>query len=114
VTLLLPEVELVAHPWMERGMWMARCPRLPLGCTNAEHYGPDPIGGHVGGLTDSGFRCARCHLECPAVWPRARRVIERLLAARPIPDTRNWMLGEPIKFLIAENIQHGLIRVERQ
>ncbi len=113
MTLLLPETDLVAHPWMEWGMWKARCPRQSLGCTNAEHYGPDPVSGHVGGLTDAGFRCAHCLLECPVEWPRARRVIERLLAIRPIPATRNWLLGEPIKQLIAENIEHGLIGVQR-
>ena len=112
--LLSADVDLVAHPYMDWGTWKARCPRHDWGCSNAEHYGADPVSGHVGGLTDSAFRCAHCLLECPAVWPPARRVIERLLSARPVPATRNWKTGEPIKHLIAENIEHGLIRLERQ
>jgi hypothetical protein len=114
VTLLHAEVELVAHPYMDWGVWKARCPRQSVGCSNAEHYGADPVSGHVGGLTDHGFRCGHCRLECPAEWPRTRPVIERLLSVRPVPSTRNWQVGEPIKNLLAENIQHGLTRVERQ
>lgn len=37
-----------------------------------------------------------------------RRGIERLLMMRPIPYTRNWLPGETLTDLLAENIEHGI------
>lgn len=107
----MQQVEEVAVAFMEWGRWIARCPRQVLGCSNAEHYGPDPVTQHVGGLTTSGFRCAHCRLECPSKWPAERAGIEAALAMRPIPATRNWLPGEDLATLLAENIEHGLVRV---
>jgi len=101
----------IAHPYVSWGLWLADCPRAGFGCPNAEHYGPHPISGHVGGLTETGFRCNHCTLECPVEWPADRDAIGRILNMRPVPATRNWRLGEPVQHLVAENIEHGLIAV---
>lgn len=101
----------VAYPYVNWGRWIADCPRLALGCSNREHYGRDANTGHLGGLTDTSFRCAHCGLACRVEWPKDRAAIDALLAARPVPATRNWLPGEPLESLVAENMQHGLIAV---
>lgn len=90
------------------GLWVADC---PAGCGNAEHHGPHPATGHVGLLTRSRFRCSRCFAEARAVWPKQRKRIEELLAARPSPANRHWWPGEPLARLEAENIAAGLRQV---
>lgn len=89
------------------GHWIADCPRP--GCANAEHAGPHRVTGHVGGLGGAVFRCSNCELTCPTEWPPNVEDIERLLAMRPVPETRNWWPGETLTDLLAENIAHGLI-----
>lgn len=91
------------------GLWVADCPAD--GCPGAEHFGHAPISGHVGGLTQIGFKCAHCGLICPAEWP-PREVcadVAGLLAMRPVPASRNWKVGEPVENLLAQNVEHGLL-----
>lgn len=42
------------------------------------------------------------------LWPANAELIDAVLAARPIPATRNWQPGEPLESLRAENVAHGL------
>ncbi len=116
MTLILPEGDLVAVARVERGVWMADCPRPD--CNAAQHAGPDPGGGIVGGLVaplDAGtvgaFRCFTCTWEGPSRWPAAdeRRAIEHVLSFRPVPRTRNWFPHELVRDLVAENVQHGVM-----
>lgn len=100
-------MDLIAYARAEWGRWIADCPRP--GCSNAEHQGADPLSGHVGGLTGTTFRCAICVLACPALWPADKEAIDALLQLRPAPQTRNWLPGEPLTALVAENIEHGLM-----
>lgn len=102
--------EPVAKVFVSWGLWVADCPRD--GCRGSEHFGHAPITGHVGGLTQVGFRCARCGLVCPSQWPPNAADIWRILAQRPLDETRSWALGEPLDHLIAENVAHGLIAPE--
>jgi len=94
---------------MAGGKWVASCPR-PF-CANAEGFGPQQDG-VAGGLTGTSFHCREvyggCGLLCPADWPSNIAQIERLLAVRPVPATRNWLPGEPVVNLLCENIDHGL------
>lgn len=96
---ILRAVAYVSHGW-----WVADCPRPD--CANAEHFGQR--GGHVGGLTTAGFRCAECHLQCGVEWPPNIDDINFLLAQRPVPATRNWQPGETVHDLLLENVSHGI------
>lgn len=100
--------DLRATVYVSWGLWVARCPTD--GCQGAEHFGHAPITGHVGGLTQVGFACARCGLVCPAQWPANAEDIRLVLGQRPIVETRNWEPHETIEDLIAENAVHGLIQ----
>ena len=96
-----------ALTFVNHGRWIAHCP-MP-GCPNAEHFGKDLSTGHVGGLTGARFRCAHCAWVGPAEWPPNVDDIDRLLRQRPVPATRNWMPGETVHDLLAENIEHGIL-----
>lgn len=101
-----------AHPVMNWGRWIASCP--DSACPNAEHYGPDPYANtapHIGGLKDDRFDCSFCKRTFGVEWPQERTEIEVELQLRPVPSTRNWIPGEPVAHLTAENIEHGLVIV---
>lgn len=100
---------MIAMAYMNWGRWVADCPREE--CPNAEHFGAAPVTGHVGGLTDCAFRCGFCTLECPALWPPDRALIETILGERPVPSTRNWRPGEPARGLVDENITRGITTI---
>lgn len=102
--------ELRAVVYVSWGLWVADCPRPD--CLGAEHFGHAPITGAVGGLTQVGFACARCGLVCPCAWPENAADIWALLRQRPREETRNWMPGEELQNLLAENIAHGIIAPE--
>jgi len=102
--------EIVAVAWLHGGMWIAECPR-PF-CGNAEMFG-QCRDGTVGGLSGASFRCrieyGGCGLVCRAEWPPNMADIEALVMPRPVPATRNWLPGESLHDLLAENLEHGLI-----
>ena len=54
--------------------------------------------------------CWDCGATTTLIWPAAPMVagIERLLAMRPDPNTRNWTPGETLHDLVRENALHGL------
>ena len=60
------------------------------------------------------FLCATCwngangYAFRPVVFPDDVEAIERVLMARPVPDRRNWLPGESVADLMAENEAHGL------
>jgi hypothetical protein len=102
---------LTAVAYVNLGYWVADCPR-PF-CTGAEHFGGRVNGlgmAELGGLTDAGFTCKACGLQCPAQWPASdhRVEVERILMERPNPRNRNWLPGETVFTLLAENIAHGI------
>lgn len=98
--------------YLSHGRWVARCPRP--GCANAEAFGRCDDG-TVGGLAADGFNCRASHggcgLQCAAQWPANRPDIEALTLGRPAPSTRNWLPGETLDELLAENMEHGLVPV---
>lgn len=59
----------------------------------------------------SEWRCPLCRTEYHVIWPAERRRIERLLSPRPIAN-QNWLPGETLADLLAENIEHGLAAEE--
>lgn len=52
-------------------------------------------------------RCRECGLRHQVSLPVERREVERLCAKRA-PANRNWLPGESVANLIAENIMHGV------
>lgn len=104
--------EPVAVVYISWGIWVARCPAD--GCPGAEHFGADRNTGIVGGLTMDRFTCVHCGLTCRAVWPdpEVAADVVRLLAMRPVPATRSWLVGEEPENLLAENVHHGLLSDE--
>lgn len=87
------------------GRWTVVCPtcgmRLPAHTSS---------GGRV-----ELVRCTRCHNSAagkrpfPVLWPSREQAgrIERILACRPDVKTRNWIPGESLHMLAAENVEHG-------
>jgi hypothetical protein len=84
------------------GLWVAECPV----CPSAEHYGAEPVSGYVGGLTLKRFVCSHCGSEAKPKWPRNRKQIETILADRRLRGNRNWVPGETLEQLQAENELH--------
>lgn len=82
-----------------RSNWVVRCPF----CAGSQ-------------VVDLGepFYCVDCCMQANAglpmeiFVPTERREIERLLLMRPDPNTRNWLFGETVENLQAENLEHGL------
>jgi len=90
----------VIRAYIKRGSWVADCPI----CKGSQVVEPGEP-----------FFCVDCLMLWNAgyaqkCWfPRKdRRVIERLLMLRPNPLNRNWLVGETVDQLRAENIEHGL------
>lgn len=60
------------------------------------------------------FYCPECQNVMNAgkshsvIFPTNQEEIETVLLARPLPATRNWLLGETIKQLKQENLDHGV------
>lgn len=86
------------------GRWIANCPR-PF-CTNA-------MGLERGQST---FVCAdssdACGQTADVIWPADPDAIEALLAMRPVRRTQNWIAGETLEDLIAENAEHHVLPAE--
>lgn len=63
---------------------------------------------------DDVFFCPDCMMafnDGRAMWiafPEERAEIERLLLLRPNPNNRNWLFGETVEQLVAENLEHGI------
>lgn len=87
------------------GRWVIRCPTC-----NLHEPAHTPAGARV-----ELFRCSRCHNSAAGrrpfqvLWPSREQAgrISRILGCRPDPQTRNWVPGESLHMLCAENIQHG-------
>lgn len=96
-----------AYAYVSHGVWVAGCPRL--WCVHADHFGPGPLTGRIGGLTRDSFSCLYCGLQCASIWPDNAEDIWRVLQARPQPETRNWWPGEELDALVVDNLMHGLV-----
>jgi hypothetical protein len=93
----------VAYAEANWGRWLARCPR-PL-CTNAlvlEVGEPMFVCAGLGG----------CGITAELIWPADPQAIEALLAMRPVSRTQNWVPGESLEDLVAENLAHDIVPPE--
>ncbi len=57
-----------------------------------------------------GFVCWDCGARVEVVWPsvEVQAGVERVLAFRPDPATRNWSTAETVQQLWEENLDHGI------
>ena len=88
----LHEVSTVINAKINHGQWIVSCecnggaftcPKVKVACC---------------------FDCGRVYLSVK--FPKNLATIERLLLGRPMVN-RNWIKGETVKLLMAENIEHG-------
>ena len=79
-----------------RGSWVVGCE-----CLETIYYQPGEA-----------FFCPNClnatngHAPRPVLMPDNRQAIEAALLERPNPQNRNWLLGETLDLLQAQNIIH--------
>lgn len=81
------------YAYILRGAWVVSCE-----CGETLFYEPG-----------KSFFCPTClnahiaHSARPVIMPENRKEIEELLLKRPNPQNRNWLVGESLENLIAEN-----------
>ena len=97
-----------ARAYVNWGRWVADCGR------------PYCNGGRTPRTPAGPVHCANCHWEAPVQWPPDADAIWEVLAARPVPGTRNWFPsghelalrsgcphGQTVADLAAENAEYG-------
>lgn len=90
----------VAYAEANWSRWVARCPAGL--CTNAvqvQRWQPRFVCDGAGG----------CGWTTELVWPADPEAVEVLLAMRPDAKTRNWVPGETLNDLLADNTTHGVL-----
>jgi len=91
----------LAYAIVDCNRWLVRCPFCPAGVQYAS-------------TTDHRFFCVSClNLAndghwVRVVWPADREAIEQALVVRANLDQRNWILGETVDDLLAENVDLGV------
>lgn len=82
-----------------RSNWVVQCPTCPealLAEPGEPFWCPNCLNVSNGGQA------------LTALFPEDRTEIERLLLLRPAPENRNWLAGETVAQLAAENAAHGI------
>jgi hypothetical protein len=101
-----PGVPVAGEPievFANEGRWIAQCP--DRACRSAQ----------LACKTDPRFMCHECANRenagkwLPLKWPRNVGKIEALLAKRVVVN-QNWLPGETLKDLLADNLEHGISR----
>lgn len=80
--------------YLNHGAWVADCPL----CKSAERV---LIGQRQ-------FRCRACGFMADITFPPEWADIMRAVMVRPKLENRNWLVGETVDDLLAENIEHGI------
>jgi hypothetical protein len=94
----------VAYAEANWGRWIARCIR-PY-CTNAVGLMPGQQLFICEGGPDA------CGQTADVMWPADPDAIETVLAMRPVRRTQNWLPGETVEDLLAENAAHDCLPPE--
>lgn len=94
----------VAYAEANWGRWVARCVR-PW-CTNAIALEPGQVEFLCIGGPDA------CGYSTVIIWPPDPQAIEAILGMRPVRRTQNWLPGELLEDLLAENATHGCLPPE--
>ncbi len=99
-----------AATYVNHGRWVVECDA-------ADCRGAIDVSQHLsaaGIVCDCQDRTACYHQTDPCGhiiridWPGFRTELWRILAVRPDPITRNWLPGETVEDLKAENLLHGM------
>ena len=89
-----------AHAEVRTGRWLVLCPWCGTGCQYAS-------------VTDHRFFCDACGNNgegwARVDWPEEWVEIEQVLGRRPNRKNRNWLPGETVDDLRAENTEHGVV-----
>lgn len=90
----------VAVAYVNNGRWVVECPH---GCGSAQYASKD----------DRRFWCVECGNGgsgkwATVAWPDDPAAIDNALSVRPEPQTANWLPGETIAALVAENKANGI------
>jgi hypothetical protein len=83
-----------ATPYLNHGRWVANC-----SCNGAELVSED-----------ADMLCGSCGTITPLVWPGESAAVEEAVRLRPTHN-QNWVPGEPVADLVADNIRHGIGRI---
>ncbi len=99
------------NAYLNHGRWVAHCDTPS--CTGAESVWPDgqlrtAADGRKCGISHGVLHCANCGLTSQVVFPDNSHDIMRVLARRPVPETRNWYPGETVEELAVENTTFGV------
>jgi hypothetical protein len=94
----------VAYAEVICGQWAARCPRRDCANCMPLDAGQDTF------VCDSLGGCG--FVAEAVVWPPDPDAIEALLMMRPVFTTRNYVLGETLEDLLAENAEHAVLPPE--
>ena len=81
--------------YLNHGRWVVDCPRD--GCPESRLATPGV------------FICTNCHQIATVEIPPERAAVDAAVAARPVPQTRNWYPGETVEQLYEENETHGVV-----
>jgi len=84
-----------AYAYVNHGRWVANC-GTPF-CPEAHAVAPGDR-----------FDCSNCGESFRVSWPLCKPQIERVLERRPVPQTRNWLVGESVSDLKHENQRFGV------
>lgn len=97
--------------YINHGRWIVECQ-----CGNAVEAVPDPAT-HQIKIGQKRYRCEPwgaeahpdgfCGAEYTVIWPRNAKRIVAVLSHRPRRSNQNWLPGESVALLIAENLEHG-------
>ncbi len=100
-----------AAVYVNHGRWVVECPAD--NCRGAIDVS-ERIGGDAWVSCDCADRSVcyhgdnRCGLMLSVDWPDDPLEIWRILYRRHDPSTRNWLPGETVEDLKAENLLHGM------
>ena len=84
---------MTAAVYHNHGRWVANCPADQ--CSEAHAVTPG-----------DGFMCVNCGMVSKLGWPLNMEQLTRTLSLRSVPETRNWLPGETLDDLVAENLEH--------
>lgn len=103
----------VAYAYLNHGRWVAHC--QTLNCNGAERLWPGgeirhhPNSGKPYGISGDGeMICDNCERTTTVIFPDDKSDIDKVVAQRPVLETRNWVPGETSEDLVEENVAHGL------
>jgi len=103
--------EAVSRAYVNHGRWVVDCE-----CGNAVEAVTDPLPYQIR-IGQKKWRCEPwtpeahpdgfCGSRYTVLWPRHADRIMAILKHRPRASNQNWMPGEPLSLLVAENLEHG-------